>query len=75
MHTPFREALLNTPIPELELSEEFKALSRQYGYLTPADILRPGKPYHMLKHKGFGYRMLFEFTGLLRKNGLGGYLN
>ena len=69
------ENLLNQPISELDTSEEFKAISARYGYSTLADILRRGKAYEMLKHEGFGYRMLFELTEILRVNGLGRYLD
>ena len=71
----FKENFLNQPIAELDTSEEFKALTARYGYNTLADILRRGKAYEMLKHEGFGYRMLFELTGILTRNGLGGYLD
>lgn len=71
----FNENLLNQPIIELSLSEEFKVLTARYGYNTLGDILRMGKAYEMLKHEGFGYRMLFELTGILRGNGLGRYLD
>ncbi|WP_379126142.1 hypothetical protein [Paradesertivirga mongoliensis] len=71
----FKENLLNQAINELAVSEEFKVVTAAYGYRTLEDILRMGKAYEMLKHEGFGYRMLFELTGILRGNGLGGYLD
>lgn len=74
-HIHFKEDLLNLSITELRASEEFKVVTQKYGYHTLGDILRLSKPYEVLKHKDFGYRMLFEFTSILRKNGLGGYLD
>jgi len=71
----FPEILLNQAISQLNASEEFKAITAAHGYKTLADILRLNKPYDVLKHPGFGYRMLFEFTGILRRNGLGWYLD
>jgi len=32
------------------------------------------KPYDLLQHEGFNYRLLMEFTETLTKNGLGHYL-
>ena len=70
-----KEPFLDKEISQLDLSEEFKALAAKYGYHTLADMLRLERPYHLLKHPGFGFRMLFEFTSILRRNGLGNYLN
>ncbi|WP_256009354.1 hypothetical protein [Desertivirga xinjiangensis] len=51
---------MNKEISQLDLSEEFKVLAAKYGYHTLADMLRLERPYYLLKHPGFGFRMLFD---------------
>ncbi len=55
-----KEPFLNKEISQLDLSEEFKVLAAKYGYHTLADMLRLERPYYLLKHPGFGFRMLFD---------------
>lgn len=71
----FPEPILNQPIFGLQASDEFKEITKTYGYQTLADMLRGDDPYSLLKHSGFGYRMLTEFVNILEKNDLGHYLN
>jgi hypothetical protein len=74
MKKTFEEPILNQPIPELELSETFKKLAKKYRYKTLGDLLQAPGPADLLKHKGFRYRELMEFTRTLTKHGLGEYL-
>jgi len=74
MKKTFAAPILNQPITELEISEEFKKLTLKYRYQTLGDILNLPKPYGLLQHEGFNYRLLMEFTETLTKNGLGHYL-
>lgn len=71
----FPEPVLNQPISSLDVSEEFKEITRRYGYNTLADILSLSTPYKLLEHPGFGYRMLFEYVSFLEDQQLGNYLN
>lgn len=71
----FPEAVLNRPISSLEVSQEFKEITHQYGYETLADILSLPTPYKLLEHPGFGYRMLMQYVSFLEEQGLGSYLN
>ena len=67
--------VLNLPITELAVSEEFKNITIKYGYFTLSDFLKLEKTYDVLQHDGFGYRMLAELTHLFFSMGLIDYLN
>jgi hypothetical protein len=74
MKKSFPEQLLNQPISELKLSDKFKELTHKFHYQTLGDILNLNEPYDLLKHEGFDYRILMEFTHILNINGLNHYL-
>lgn len=74
MKKTFEEPLLNQPISELAMTEEFKRLTLKYHIKTLGDILNLPQPYDILQHEGFNFRLLMEFTGMLSKNGLRHYL-
>ena len=69
----FPESILNLPIHELELSEEFKMKAGQLGFQTLAALLKR-ETSDLAKLPGFGYRMLIEMTSYLEKRGLGKYV-
>jgi hypothetical protein len=68
------QELLNQPIAQLNASPELQAITKQYGYLTLADILKLPKPYDLLQHEGFGMRLLAELTHILADHGFTQYL-
>jgi hypothetical protein len=70
-----RQDILNLPISELNTTVEFKAITQKYGYHTLTDLLKLEKPYNVLQHEGFNYRMLAEFTHLLADHGMEEYLS
>lgn len=70
----FPEAILHEPISSLEFSEEFKAVTHRAGYSTLAEMLTRKNPYKLLKHPGFGYRMLAEYFTFLVDNKMSYYL-
>lgn len=75
MEKIFKENLLNQPIADLDLSQEFKVVAKKYHYNTLGDILRLEHLSLILKHKEFSHRLFFEFTNIICKNKLGNYIN
>jgi DNA-directed RNA polymerase alpha subunit len=73
MSTHFAEPVLNTPIVDLELSEEFKNKTGQLGFKTLASLLEH-QPTDLLKLPGFGYRLLTEYIDFLEAAHLGKYI-
>jgi DNA-directed RNA polymerase alpha subunit len=74
MSTYFAESVLNTPIKDLEISEEFKRKTGQLGFRTLANLLEH-RPSDLLKLPNFGYRMLTEYISFMEKEHLGKYIN
>lgn len=61
--------LLNLPIVELPLSEEFKLRSQVMGYFTLQDILTDNLPQLHTK-KNYSERWYFEFVDFLQRKEL-----
>lgn len=72
---PLPESILHEPIASLEFSDEFKEVTLKAGYTTLAEMLTCKNPYKLLKHPGFGYRMLVEYFGYLMDRKLENYLD
>ena len=70
----FPEGLLHEPIASLKFSDEFKEVVSNAGYGTLAEMLARKNPYKLLKHPGFGYRMLAEYFTFLVDNKMNYYL-
>lgn len=70
----FFEGLLHEPIASLKFSDEFKEVVSKAGYRTLAEMLTHKNPYKLLKHPGFGYRMLAEYFTFLVDNKMSNYL-
>ncbi len=70
----FPESLLHKPIASLEFSDEFKEVTNKAGYSTLSEMLTRKNPYKLLKHPGFGYRMLAEYFTFLVDNKMSYYL-
>ncbi|MFA6084671.1 hypothetical protein [Mucilaginibacter sp.] len=73
MSTHFAEPVLNTPINNLEISEEFKIKTGQLGFHTLASLLEY-QPSDLLKLPGFGYRLLTEYIDFIEAAHLGKYI-
>ncbi|MES2458217.1 MAG: hypothetical protein V4594_21850 [Bacteroidota bacterium] len=74
MHKKFTEAILHRPIHELDFSAEFKAITKEWGLKTLAEILEH-KPKNLTKLPGFDARILYELVAFLEQEKLGFYLN
>ncbi len=74
MQKKFTEPVLHKPIYDLEFSAEFKAITKEWGLKTLADILEH-KPRNLTKLPGFDARILHELVAFLEKEKLGFYLN
>lgn len=70
----FPEGLLHEPIASLKFSDEFIEVVSKAGYSTLAEMLTHKNPYKLLKHPGFGYRMLAEYFTFLVDNKMSDYL-
>ena len=65
--------MLNTPINDLEISEEFKNKTGQLGFQTLACLLKY-EPHDLAELPGFGYRMLTEMINFLESKKLGNHV-
>lgn len=70
----FPESILHEPITSLKFSDEFKEVTLKAGYTNLAEMLARKNPYKLLKHPGFGYRMLAEYFTFLVDNKMNYYL-
>ena len=73
MSTKTDEPILNTPISDLNISEEFKNKAGRLGFQTLAELVKC-EPDDLAKLPGFGYRMVTEMISFLEERGLGQYV-
>jgi hypothetical protein len=73
MPATFDEPVLNQPIEQLALSEEFKIKTGQLGFNTLAELLEH-PPSDLLQLPGFNYRVLTEYIDFIEAAHLGKYI-
>lgn len=74
MHTQFIEPILNKPIPQLGLSQDFSVVCELAGFHSMGDLLERHTS-ELLRLPGFSYHLLSEYVDFLELNRLGHYLD
>jgi hypothetical protein len=73
MDTLYTEPVLNTPINDLEFSDDFKLKTGLLRFVTLTDLLAH-QPNYLIQLPGFGYRLLTEYIDFIEKENLGKYI-
>lgn len=70
----YKEPILNQPIAELELSEEFKGITEILGFYTLGDVAKwHTRDLNVLP--GFSVQLIHEYVTFLEERGLGTYVD